>query len=370
VEDNAITENVSESSDGGGMACYYYSSSVLSGNTISGNVASLLGGGIYIEDACTLTVTNSILWGDSAYDGQEVWLAGSSMISFSYSDVEGGTLGIHVDPACSLHLGPGNIDDDPLFVPASFGDYCLSQIAAGQGEDSPCVDAGDQGSGVPEGWTRTDGYPDIWPVDMGYHYLTNSAPDLIDQADTTIAEGQNLTFTLYASDPDEDSIAFSSPDLPDGATLDAVTGVFDWTPTYLQAGVYTVTFIATDYGAPAFADTEQTGITVTNVVSVGNGEEGTLPPPAQYLAQNYPNPFASSTTLSYSLRARKPVSLAIYDIRGAMVRELVHETVGSGVHRVVWDGRDSRGRDVGSGIYFCRLEEGEFTETKRMVLLR
>jgi len=197
----------------------------------------------------------------------------------------------------------------------------------------------------------------------------NRPPDLIDQPDTTVDENQHLTFTLEATDPDRDSIWFFSPDLPTGAVLDSVSGVFEWTPTYQQAGLYTVTFVAADVGVPALADTEQTDITVTDVVGVADDEDE-LRSGAEYLAQNRPNPFWSSTTISYSLSAQRPVTLAVYDIRGALVRELVRGTVETGAHRVIWDGRDGRGREVGSGIYFCRLETGEFTETKRMVLLR
>jgi flagellar hook assembly protein FlgD len=64
------------------------------------------------------------------------------------------------------------------------------------------------------------------------------------------------------------------------------------------------------------------------------------------------------------------VTVVVYVVRGALVRELVDETVAAGIHRVAWDGRDGRGRSVGSGIYFCCLEGGESTETGRMVLLR
>ncbi|KPJ49681.1 hypothetical protein AMJ40_04970, partial [candidate division TA06 bacterium DG_26] len=93
----------------------------------------------------------------------------------------------------------------------------------------------------------------------------NQPPVLTDQPDTTINEGQNLTFTLVATDPDGNNITYSSPDLPAGATLDGGTGVFDWTPDYTQAASYPVRFIATDDGVPALADTQQTVITVNDV---------------------------------------------------------------------------------------------------------
>jgi len=198
----------------------------------------------------------------------------------------------------------------------------------------------------------------------------NRPPDLVDQADTTTAENQQLAFTLVADDPDEDSISFSSPDLPVGAVLDAITGLFEWTPTYAQAGLYTVTFIATDNGSPALADTEQTDISVTDVVGVtGEYEEPALPL-SRYLAQNFPNPFGAGTTIRYGLLAPAHVRVDIYDVRGALVRRLVDENIPAGHHRAAWDGRDDRGRRVGSGIYFCRLQAGEFRQTRRMIVLK
>ncbi|KPK66464.1 hypothetical protein AMJ82_11790 [candidate division TA06 bacterium SM23_40] len=344
--------------DGGGIQCYT-SSPMLEGNTLTGNIATQSGGAIACVMGSAPTAANCILWGNSADTYPEIYVESDTII-VTYSNVEGGW------------PGNGNINLDPLFVTGPLGDHYLSQIAAGQGADSPCMDAGDPGSAVPAGGTtRTDRVPDASPVDIGYHYPTNRAPDLVDQPDTTIAENQYLAFTLQATDPEGDSISFSSPDLPVGATLDAVTGLFKWTPDYQQAGAHTVTFIATDYGSPALADTEQTDITVTDVVGVGDGDEEDEPRVlAQYLGQNYPNPFSSSTTIAYSLARPALVRIAIYDIRGALVRELVEETITAGPHGVGWDGRDQRGHRVGSGIYVYYLEAGEFTETRRMVILR
>ncbi|HKW15303.1 MAG TPA: FlgD immunoglobulin-like domain containing protein, partial [Candidatus Krumholzibacteria bacterium] len=92
--------------------------------------------------------------------------------------------------------------------------------------------------------------------------------------------------------------------------------------------------------------------------------------PVNSLAQNYPNPFNPATTISFSLRVRSTVSLKIYDVTGALVRELAHDARAAGPHTVTWDGRDDKGRAVGSGVYFYKLVAGEFTSTKKMVLLK
>jgi hypothetical protein len=67
-----------------------------------------------------------------------------STLTISCSDVKGGKSSIHVESNCTLNWGAGMIDADPLFVTGLEGDYYLSQIAAGQASDSPCVDTGSQ----------------------------------------------------------------------------------------------------------------------------------------------------------------------------------------------------------------------------------
>jgi len=100
-------------------------------------------------------------------------------------------------------------------------------------------------------------------------------------------------------------------------------------------------------------------------------DHGEIPrPECQYLAQNYPNPFRTRTAITYALPDQQPVTLAIYDVRGALVRELASGAVSAGSHRVTWDGRDERGLEAASGVYFCHLETRHQCETRRMVLLR
>lgn len=100
------------------------------------------------------------------------------------------------------------------------------------------------------------------------------------------------------------------------------------------------------------------------------------------LEQNYPNPFNSTTSISYTLpgKERKTedggritplyVSLKIYNILGQEVRILVDEVKEPGYYTVAWNGRNNSGHEVTSGVYFYRLTAGNFTATKRMVLLK
>jgi hypothetical protein len=100
------------------------------------------------------------------------------------------------------------------------------------------------------------------------------------------------------------------------------------------------------------------------------GTETPQPPPAAYLSQNFPNPFNPTTRIAFGLAAPANVSLRIYDAAGRLVRALVDGQRAAGHYTEIWDGRDSGGRAVSSGIYFYRLTAGSLTETRKMALLR
>jgi hypothetical protein len=94
--------------------------------------------------------------------------------------------------------------------------------------------------------------------------------------------------------------------------------------------------------------------------------------PAGYkLENNYPNPFNPQTRIQFSIPAATTVDLAIYDIHGRLVRNLVasehHE---SGKYSVEWDGKDNAGGKAASGPYFCRMQAGRFSSTKKLTLLK
>ncbi|HXV14257.1 MAG TPA: T9SS type A sorting domain-containing protein, partial [Candidatus Krumholzibacteria bacterium] len=94
------------------------------------------------------------------------------------------------------------------------------------------------------------------------------------------------------------------------------------------------------------------------------------PPTTTRLAQNIPNPFNPATRIQFSLAAREHVTLAVYDATGRKVRILVDETRDAGTHEAVWDGRDGRSKARASGVYFYRLTAGNYSETKKMLLLK
>lgn len=93
--------------------------------------------------------------------------------------------------------------------------------------------------------------------------------------------------------------------------------------------------------------------------------------PLNYLLfQNYPNPFNPNTTIEYQLPRRSSVLLKIYNVLGQEVRTLVDEIQDAGYKSVVWHSTSNYGNPVSSGVYFYRLQAGEFIETRKLMLLR
>ncbi len=101
---------------------------------------------------------------------------------------------------------------------------------------------------------------------------------------------------------------------------------------------------------------------------IGDGDG--VRPFSYSLSNNYPNPFNPSTTISYSLAQRGPVTLRVYNSLGQVVSTLVNEIQPAGAYEVEWDGRSASGNRVASGLYFYRLEAGEFVKSRKMVLLK
>jgi len=124
--------------DGGGGILLGRGSTTIKNCTISGNLTPHKGGGIFCLESSTATITNAIVWGNSASEGPEIALSdhlGASSLAVSYCDVKGGEADISILGNSVLIWGLGNMDANPLFRDAGAGDYHLQFC-------SPCIDAG------------------------------------------------------------------------------------------------------------------------------------------------------------------------------------------------------------------------------------
>jgi hypothetical protein len=164
---------------GAGIRMNLYAKPVIVGNTITGNVSAgphmwSNGGGIYNDIGCTTYVRNNIVANNQATSGSGIYNESGSggVINSSHNDYYNNAL-----YGCSM--GTGDIAQDPLFTAGPGGNYYLSQVAAGQAQNSPCLDAGDtllatsplNLDSLFRTWTtRTDSIIDMAQLDMGYHY--------------------------------------------------------------------------------------------------------------------------------------------------------------------------------------------------------
>ncbi len=88
------------------------------------------------------------------------------------------------------------------------------------------------------------------------------------------------------------------------------------------------------------------------------------------LSQNYPNPFNPSTTINYSLEQSGKAELNIYNIKGEKIKTLLDKYASQGNHSVKWDGKNSAGKSVSSGIYYYKLKTEAKTIVRKMILLK
>jgi len=88
------------------------------------------------------------------------------------------------------------------------------------------------------------------------------------------------------------------------------------------------------------------------------------------LAQNYPNPFNPTTIIEFSVAKDTRVRIGVLDATGRKVVNLVDGVKSPGRYAVRWDGRDSRGNLVASGVYFYRFESPLYSTTRKMALVR
>jgi hypothetical protein len=93
--------------------------------------------------------------------------------------------------------------------------------------------------------------------------------------------------------------------------------------------------------------------------------------PAEFvLLQNYPNPFNPETSISFALSKDGYTTLKVYDITGKLITILINEQKTAGYYTVKWNGRNEKGEIVPTGLYLYQIISGEYSSTKRMLLLK
>jgi hypothetical protein len=127
-----------------------------------------------------------------------------------------------------------------------------------------------------------------------------------------------------------------------------------------------------------FASDEQYGfegwyiddISVSTDIVTESGDPAPGVPAATKLLPAWPNPFNPAVTIPFETAGAGHVEIKVYDVAGRLIRDLCGRDIEPGSHSVTWDGRDGSGRQVSSGVYFCRMKAGIYSATTRLVLLR
>ncbi|MBN2031383.1 T9SS type A sorting domain-containing protein [bacterium] len=201
-------------------------------------------------------------------------------------------------------------------------------------------------------------------------HISSTSP--ADTGMVKITQGDSLEFKVNAFDLDGDTLTYSWR-LAGSPVQEGSSSSFVLKTTTLDLGEYLLSVAISD---------EDTTISTNWLIEITSptivAQEALLSVPKTYaLHQNYPNPFNPETTIEYHLPQPSEVKLVIYDVRGQVVRELIQGTKPAGYHDVVWDGRNSQGQRVATGIYIYRIEmiskgveEQKFVDIKKMVLMK
>ncbi|MCK4978957.1 MAG: T9SS type A sorting domain-containing protein, partial [Candidatus Delongbacteria bacterium] len=179
--------------------------------------------------------------------------------------------------------------------------------------------------------------------------------------------------------------------VPTNLAIDEAIGLFTWdAPVSEDLIGYDVYLDDELVGSPTDTQWQFTGLvngqTYTAGVSavydegVSNIEEisftytgtevGNVVVAATVLNNNYPNPFNPETNIAYSIKEAGNVTIEVYNLRGQLVKTLVNETKETGDYTATWSGTDNSNKSVSSGVYFYKMKSGNYTSTKKMILMK
>jgi parallel beta-helix repeat protein len=310
-------------------------------------------------DSCAVQMEGNIVTGASQYGIRLYDDRGSTVIANEISAGFGGlSLGIPSGIYCSNRFGATAISIDNNIV--SMGDddgegICVYAVPAA----SPSLDDNEiTGAGVDTGSSKGIRLAKTPAVarrnrlsDFNYHFYVECEPGQIpDLGDTTDhgynAADDNALYNIYA---------VAKP------PIDPLHAQMNWWGT-------------TDPTARKFVgvgiDIEWEPCLAYDPSTRGDEQDTGHAPFGHRLDQNRPNPFNPTTVIRYAVPKESRVRIAVYDLDGRLVRVLVEEVRPPGEHSTAWDGRNQNDLPVGSGVYFCRMDAGPFSETRKLVVLK
>jgi len=227
-------------------------------------------------------------------------------------------------------------------------------------------------AGLSAGFSWADSPTDHFVMDSGYVtdlVSTNTGAQFVYESNDVSVTNANERFLIGA-------IAFGG-EIPGDGSGRRLFGVWDFSITtwggfdvdgiVIDTSVFSSgsEFLFSYYGdidwVPQFAGKVFFG---NPALDANDGADEPLPS-SYALNQNYPNPFNPTTEIAFALPSKADVTLKIYNILGQEVTTLVDKAMNAGNHVVQWDASENA-----TGVYFYKIEAGDFTETRKMMLLK
>jgi parallel beta-helix repeat protein len=343
IRDNIISYN--QGMAGGGIFCIEFGEYIITNNLISNNIATgnleiMGGGGIYGWHTSMTIGNNTIINNQAASDGGGIMLFETpdllhhNLIAGNQAHRGGGIASFNSSGTMNNNTITGN-----------FADLAGGVIV----EDTSGISYIDFFNNI------------LWAdsaLDLNYEIVSiNIVLDVsyCDIGDSLWTGDGNISQDPLFVDPENGDFHLMSTacgDLYDSPCIDAGSPYYSDSLLDCSWGLGTS---ASDMGAYGGGDTAY--------VAIWNVPPGL--PERFMLLQNYPNPFNSSTTIEYGLPEPGRVRIDIYDLLGRRVEILVDKYMPAGRHQIVWDASA-----YSSGVYFYRIEAGDFVDTKRMVYLK
>ncbi len=203
----------------------------------------------------------------------------------------------------------------------------------------------------------------------------NDAPSITLPDVITFGADDSLTLDIWdaVSDPEsaDADLSYDFSASPDTLNLayDTATGILLITPRdTANNNISELTVTVDDLAGGVSAAT--INVIIDPPLSVAAAINTATLPDSPVLMQNYPNPFNPVTLIRYSLPEAMHIKIGIYNSFGQQVRTLTNRHSVAGYHNILWDGKDSRGVRVASGFYLYVLKAGDFSQSRKMLLLR
>ena len=377
-----IRDNRSNSNSGGGimMGTETFDASIIINATFNrlnfiNNYAQVGGGGLMLWSA-KVNVYNSTFSQNEANDnnGVDNWSGGGLSSHFMaepniinsifydnypnslYHPSTTSSMSVKYSLLEEFHTGVENlVEIDPLFNDPENGDFTLQP-------NSPCIDAGISDfddDGVNDVTDFLGSAPDLGSTEfmagppLGFNSIVVDSAVILTWLQVT-----DLNLEFYKLERATDSL-FSENVIerfiPENFYTDEE---IDWDIEY---------FYRVSAYLGYWTDHSETESIILEWLNLTDKE---LVPGTYIVSQNYPNPFNPSTTLRYSMSKGELVNIAVYDMSGRLVKDLLNGYQNAGYNSIQWNATNNQGQSVSAGMYICVIKIGSYNTSKKMLFLK